>query len=162
MKNEEISLISEKEVIAEHFATQSDFLQALNQKAEDWNAFMTSRIINPSVNPIVAQSWIRSKARNIDPYELHPPQLTEEEFTQLCGKNNALLQCAVPLLKKLMELGSNHISLISLHDANGYMLLLNDMQSAETSWRDACFHPGVCWREDTVGTNGIGLVLLEK
>ena len=162
MKNEEIGLISEKEVIAEHFATRSGFLQALAQKAEDWNAFMTSRIINPSVNPIVAQSWIRSKARNIDSYELHPPQLTEKEFTQLCDKNNALLQCAVPLLKKLMELGSNHISLISLHDANGYMLLLNDMQSAETSWRDECFRPGVCWREDTVGTNGIGLVLLEK
>ncbi|MEA5066565.1 MAG: sigma 54-interacting transcriptional regulator [Eubacteriales bacterium] len=137
-------------------------LQAeLDKKAQEWESFQKRSVLAASVNPMVAQSWIRSKSMNVDPYNPKVHHLSEEELAKRVEDNKVLLQYARPLMDKLAEVGGDHISLMSLHDKDGYMLELNDRQDARTTWRDDYFHPGVRWTEADVGTNGIGLVLEE-
>ena len=137
-------------------AAPSDIIK---QKEADWSAFIHNRVISPTVNPTIAQSWIRSKAAGIDPYHITPPMLSEDELRALRKKNAVLLEYALPLMRKLKEVGNDQIFLMSLHDRDGYMLecLVDD-----DSWTDPQFRPGVRWQEQDVGTNGLGLVLIEK
>lgn len=137
-------------------ATSPDIIK---QKEADWSAFIHNRVISPTVNPIIAQSWIRSKAANIDPYHITPPMLTEEALCALREKNAVLLEYALPLMRKLKEVGNDQIILMSLHDKDGYMLerLIDD-----DSWTSPQFRPGVRWQEQDVGTNALGLALIEK
>ena len=146
----------------ECFENTDAFLNAIKIKQRNWDDFIKKHIISPDMNPTIAQSWIRSKAFGIDPFHVHVHHLTQEELQERREKNAPLLQYAQPLMNKLADVASGNISLMSLHDSDGYMLELNDRQRPEVSWRDECFHPGVRWREEDVGTNGLGLVLIEK
>lgn len=146
----------------EQFANDEIFMEAVRKKHEAWDAFMQNSVISSDVNPTIAQSWIRSKAYGIDPYRLNVFHLSDEELAERREKRKVLLQYAGPIMNTLAKIGAGHISLMSLHDSEGYMLELNDQQRPEVSWRDECFRPGVRWREEDVGTNGIGLVLIEK
>lgn len=146
----------------EQFEDEAAFMRAVQIKKANWEAFMQSRILAPEVNPIVAQSWVRSKYYNVDPYHLKVNHISSAELEERREKNRVLLNYAKPLLDQLGTVGAGYIKLMSIHDSEGYMLALNDQQPPETSWRDDCFRPGVRWREEDVGTNGIGLVLIEK
>lgn len=145
----------------ETFQDDDAFHAELNKKIEQWESFQKYNIIDPNVNPIIAQSWIRSKSMNVDPYNPTVFHLSDEELAQRFEENKVLLQYARPLLNKLAEVGGDYISLMSLHDKDGYMLELNDQQDAKATWRDDYFRLGVRWTEEDVGTNGIGLVLKE-
>lgn len=146
----------------EHFYNSETFYNALETKKSNWEAFITNNIISPEVHPIIAQSWIRSKSAGVDPFHLSVIQLNDAELDSLYEKNRILLQYAKPLMEELAKIDSEHISLMSLHDSEGYMLALKDPQNSETAWWDECFRPGVRWREDDIGTNALGLALIEK
>lgn len=47
----------------------------LNEYQEYWNAFIHEGIIRIEVEPMIAESWVRSKAMGIDPYEDPIPPL---------------------------------------------------------------------------------------
>lgn len=158
MQNRRIADISHIQVIWDAEELQA----ALDKKAREWQSFQEHSVLEPSVNPMVAQSWIRSKSMNVDPYTPKVSHLSEAELAKRVEDNKVLLQYAHPLMDKLAEVGGDHISLMSLHDRDGYMLELNDRQDARTTWRDDYFCPGVRWTEADVGTNGIGLVLKER
>lgn len=142
-------------------AEKKEFADFLQEKRDDWQAFMENSIINASVNPMVAQSWIRSRSAGVDPYHFPIVQLNEEELDALRQKNKRLLKCARPLMDELAEIGSDYICLMSLHDCDGYMLEMRKMTIGDSQWHDECFQPGIRWQESDVGTNGLGLVLIE-
>lgn len=145
----------------EHFQSQQRLLEALREKKADWTAFIENRIIRQTVDPVVAQSWIRSKSAGIDPYHLNPTHLSEAELQALRKKNEILLQYTRPLIQKIFETSGGHITLVSIHDKEGYLLELSELDP-ENMWHDACFRPGVRWQESDVGTNALGLVLVTK
>ena len=142
---------------------KSDPFETLTaEKTADWKAFIESRIISPNISPTIAQSWIRSNAAGVDPYSFHVHFLNEEELDALRQKNHTLLQYAKPLMHKLAEIGKEQIHVLSLHDADGYMLEICNENNKSNHWRDPFFRPGVQWRENDVGTNGVGRALIEK
>lgn len=144
------------------FYDSETFHNTLKAQKANWEAFIQNNVISPDVHPMIAQSWIRSKSAGVDPFHLSVIQLSDTELDALYEKNRIFLQYARPLMEELAKIDSEHISLMSLHDSEGYMLALKDPQNLETGWWDDCFRPGVRWREDDIGTNALGLALIEK
>ncbi len=137
-------------------------LSEFNNIKNRWKAFTEKHILDPSSNPIVAQSWVRSISINVDYNNLNPPFLAPVELDALRKKYHLLIDIAKSLIEKLVEVSNHAIDILSLHDKDGYMMEIFNEEPEFFAWHHECFCPGVCWAEDKVGTNTIGLVLHEK
>lgn len=129
------------------------------KRLEQWNSFMDFGILLPGVNPMIAQSWIRSKALGINPRNPVVSHLSDEDLEKLRKKNRDMIRFAQPLMDKLLSLAKDTVNIMSLHDKNGYMLAIAHHDTPQGNWRETIFRPGVRWAEEDVGTNGVGLAL---
>ncbi|NMA68754.1 MAG: sigma 54-interacting transcriptional regulator [Desulfitobacterium sp.] len=95
----------------------------------------------------VAESWIRSLKRGVDPY-LSPGKyyIEQEEYKKVLEKNKSLIDITKPLMKKFKEMALLPQGYIFyLCDPNGVFLLqLGQMKRVSTE--------GVIWNENTIGT----------
>lgn len=130
------------------------------KRKEQWDSFVEFNIIMDGVEPQIAQSWVRSKAYNIDPYHPKISLLDESELQTLKQENQDLIRLSKPLMSKLLMLASDTVNVMSLHDKDGYMLDIAYHKKEGSSWREDVFRPGVRWAETDVGTNGVGLALV--
>lgn len=129
------------------------------KRIEQWNSFVDFGILLPDVNPIIAQSWVRSKALEVNPYNPSVFHLSDDELEKLRRENRDMIRFAQPLMDKLLSLVKDSVNAMSLHDKNGYMLAIAHHDTPKGSWRESIFRPGVRWAEEDVGTNGVGLTL---
>lgn len=129
------------------------------KRIEQWNSFVDFGILLPDVNPIIAQSWVRSKALEVNPYNPSVFHLSDDELEKLRRENRDMIRFAQPLMDKLLSLVKDSVNVMSLHDKNGYMLAIAHHDTPKGSWRESIFRPGVRWAEEDVGTNGVGLTL---
>lgn len=132
----------------------------LKKLKEQWDSFVEFNIVMDGVEPQIAQSWVRSKAYNIDPYHPKISLLSETELQTLKQENQDLIRLSKPLMNKLLILASDTVNVMSLHDKDGYMLDIAYHKKEGSSWREDVFRPGVRWTEADVGTNGVGLALV--
>lgn len=92
------------------------------KRIEQWNSFVDFGILLPDVNPIIAQSWVRSKALEVNPYNPSVFHLSDDELEKLRRENRDMIRFAQPLMDKLLSLVKDSVNVMSLHDKNGYML----------------------------------------
>ncbi len=130
---------------------------------EAWERFLTGGpgATVPAQNFVVA-SWMRSQRSGIDPTGRSAPlaAATGSAVEILRRRNADLLSAAAGVFAQIgkMLIGSRSIMLLT--DAEGVILdAVGDNQTLEQG-EDIHLTPGGQWREDVIGTNGIGTALV--
>jgi transcriptional regulator with PAS, ATPase and Fis domain len=121
-----------------------------------WNLFMTEGKIDPDVRPIIAQSWLRSRQKGVNPYSEKTKKLDPDLFNAELSANKNLLATAVPIIKNLYNFVQNSCFLISLASNKGVILeVLGDREIVVKSH----VNKGDIWTEESSGTNSTSLCL---
>jgi sigma-54 dependent transcriptional regulator, acetoin dehydrogenase operon transcriptional activator AcoR len=129
-----------------------------------WRQFTEQGRLAPGVIPDdVAASWSRCRAAGLDP---HAPKVTvrlsRRELDEVRARNRVLLDVAVPVMQFLETAVRGSGCILVMTDASGIVL---DAFGDATVLRFAAennYVPGCCRTEEEVGTNAIGLALVEK
>lgn len=114
-------------------------------------------------SPLVA-SWSRSlRLHGLDPEKrTRPTRLSEQEFAEVCEKNQALIHAATPGLDQLFLAVGGAGCCVVLADENGIILDRRGAQVDDRDFADWGLWTGTRWSERYEGTNAIGTCLAEK
>ncbi|HZG84571.1 sigma-54-dependent Fis family transcriptional regulator [Paenibacillus sp.] len=122
-----------------------------------WERFIQDGSFDPTLDEVVAQSWQRSVAYGVDPYQekgqrmLHP-----RKFAERLAEKKELIDFSLPLMKTLYNLVKDSGFLVILCDEQGFLLkVIGDMHTIEDAEK-MNFVEGVSWSEEAMGTNAIG------
>lgn len=129
-----------------------------------WEHFIKSgEITNDNINPLIAASWKRCYAYEVDPYDGVCHQvLDQDEFAKAHQRRYQLIDIGLPLMQKLYNYVTGSGFLVMLTDERGIILeMLGDEETIQKA-REINFFKGAVWTEEQVGTNAIGTVLKER
>ncbi len=128
---------------------------------EAWERFLTGdgSVVVPSRNFVVA-SWLRSRQLGINPTGRSAPIVASGGAMELLRARNAeLLAAAAGVFAQVGEMFSGSRSMMLLTNPEGVILdVVGDPHTLDQG-EDIHLKPGGDWREDTVGTNGIGTAI---
>ena len=126
-----------------------------------WERFLGGdpRAAVPGRHFVVA-SWLRSQELGINPTGRAAPLIAQgDAIAQLRRRHAGLLAAAAPVFALLADMLGGSRSIILLTNPDGVVLdAAGDRQTLHQG-EDIHLTPGGDWREDTVGTNGIGTAL---
>jgi len=111
------------------------------------------------VRSIVSASWERAQAAGVDPEHHESPLLHDKREAQEAWSTHPLHRFA-PLVNKLLcdfAYDSQHIVVIA--DADGCIIWASGHPQVLVASESISFCPGHVWREEIVGTNGVGTAL---
>ncbi len=126
-----------------------------------WERFLGGdpRAAVPGRHFVVA-SWLRSQELGINPTGRAAPLIAQgDAIAQLRRRHAGLLAAAAPVFALLADMLSGSRSIMLLTNPDG--VVLDAAGDRQTLGQGENIHltPGGDWREDTVGTNGIGTAL---
>ena len=129
-----------------------------------WEHFVKSgEIMTDDINPIIAASWRRCYANQVNPYDGVCHQvLDKEEFAKARKRRSDLIDIALPFMQKLNSYVTGSGFLVMLTDEHGIILEILGDEDAVQRARSINFFKGAVWTEEQVGTNAIGTVLIER
>ena len=126
-----------------------------------WERFLTgdAQAAAPAGNYVVS-SWQRSLALGVDPCgRAAPLAVNGDAFNRLRQRQHDLMSAASGVFADVVELFAGSRSIMVLTNAEGVVLeAVGDMQTLEQG-QNIHLTLGGDWREEVVGTNGIGTVL---
>ncbi|WP_428377824.1 sigma-54-dependent Fis family transcriptional regulator [Lichenicoccus sp.] len=128
---------------------------------EAWERFLTGdgSVTVPSRNFVVA-SWLRSRQLGINPTGRSAPIVAAGGAMELLRARNAeLLAASAGVFAEVGEMFSGSRSMMLLTNPEGVILDVVGDPHTLGEGEDIHLKPGGDWREDTVGTNGIGTAL---
>ncbi len=127
-----------------------------------WQRFVSTRQLDPALDPLVAASWARCSPR-LNPHAapvltcLDEPTLERVRLTLF-----DLIATARPLMEDLHQFTEGSGLAIALFDGATCVLdVLGDPEIVRTA-EAVGLRPGVYWSEGHVGTNAFALALLER
>ncbi len=122
-----------------------------------WDIFVTTGKITSSVRPVIAKSWQRCSDNQLSPFtnRILRTSLSEDEL----GKQHALLETAVPIMKNLYNIVKGSFFLISLTNSKGVYIAI---EGDHNIIKNTKVRLGDNWTEESAGTNSIGLCLLTQ
>lgn len=129
---------------------------------QEWNRYLNTYTISEEIiRPEILTSWERCKNIGVNPYDGRGQEIIEgPALKEAKERQEELIRAARPVMKKLLGLCGNLGFLVVLVGEDGYILeMLGNYQETIDMARKINFIPGACWREDKVGTNGIGTAL---
>ncbi len=129
---------------------------------EAWNQFINQDILEKElIREVIANSWLRCKSRNIDPYTSEiKVQLNEDELNIRRKKNGVLLSIARPFMEGLYKIVENTDLIVRLTDSDGYIIdWMGDIKLVE-EYGNLSFYKGCNVKEEIIGTNAMGTALL--
>jgi transcriptional regulator with PAS, ATPase and Fis domain len=107
----------------------------------------------PHILPEVADSWIRSRAYEVNPYiNKLGYRLKPQEFKALIKDKEALINITATFIKKFMPLLTASSYTMVLIDENGIILLIDGEEREIKSFENINIVPGTVMSEETVGT----------
>lgn len=111
------------------------------------------------IRPLVAQSWMRSVARGVDPEEsLAPVELADDELDE--WRRRHPLAPAMPMIRKLLvEDAEDAGMLVAVSDDLGRLLWVEGARRMRERAMEFNFTEGARWSEDHAGTNAPGTAL---
>ena len=124
-----------------------------------WKTFVETGMINDKAVPVhIAESWVRSREYNVDPYNFaHSSYLTEREYESRKKDNQQLIDLALPILQNVYNSLEQTRYLVLLYDPDGYHLLrIGQRADLERSGKFKV-RGGLCFSERHVGTCGFSL-----
>lgn len=138
----------------------------IDQKAlhELWQRFIEGEDADYStVRPQILESWERSRAAGVNPYEPVRRILSPEALTIRINANMELIDVVRPYMEQLYSVVKGSGFYILFCDKDGYLLdLLGDPEIVEHARNRSMLVAGANRSESTVGTNGIGTCLAMK
>jgi len=131
----------------------------------EWEAFTggNTRIDRNIIPRDIEESWIRSREYGIDPHILPDiPLLTGTDLQDLLKKNNSLIENSLPFMENLHRFVDEHKFIVALFSQEGRILALTGNDCMLQVFREGGLAEGALWREDKVGTTGIGTIVETK
>lgn len=137
--------------------------RAIKEQLYDaWYAFITRHIVMPQVRPIIAASWRRCWAR-VDPYtSLKPPRLSDQHLFSMQVNYFELMAIARPVMEDIYQYIENSNSAVLFTNSVGYLLDWVGDPGMLATLESMQIEPGTLLAESELGTNAIGVALLER
>lgn len=127
-------------------------LSTSNQSSDKiWHLFVEEGVVpGKGLRPEVARSWQRS--RGIDPWQIKQDILSDSSLKARRQKYSGLIEVANSIMQDICCLGENNFVLLC--DSEGYVLdTVSNVEYPQPM--------GLRLNEETLGTNAIGLALME-
>jgi transcriptional regulator of acetoin/glycerol metabolism len=129
-----------------------------------WERFTTDNEIDAeTVREEIARSWQRCRRAGLSPRAPKVPvRLDANQLAELLHKNRAYIEAAAPLLQFPESAVRGTGFILVLTEASGIVLeVFGDTDVIERA-RANNYVPGCCRSEEEVGTNSIGLAMVER
>src|SRR5262249_15541522 len=136
----------------------------LERRFRAWERFFASGEIDSKiVRPEIARSWRRCRSAGLDPHApKRPVRWSTDELTLRLQRKGAYIEAALPIMRFLQTAVRGTGFILVLTDEDG--IVLDSFGDAEilARARENNYVPGCCRTEDVVGTNAIGLAMVER
>lgn len=133
--------------------------QSLDQA---WQAYVARRVILPQVRPVIAASWERCWA-NVDPYAPVRPQcLADQHLFSMQVNHFELMAIARPVIEDVYQYIEGSNSAVLFTNSVGYLLDIVGDPAMLAALETLHIRPGTLLAESQLGTNAIGVALLER
>jgi len=125
-----------------------------------WKTFIeTGKIEGDVVPSYIAESWKRSRQRNIDPFHFSPSvYLSPEIYEKKKSDNQYLISIARPFMENIYRSLEQSRYLVVLYDSEGYHLIRIGQRADFERSKQFTIREGLCFEEEKVGTCGFSLV----
>jgi PAS domain S-box-containing protein len=137
---------------------------ALERRQRAWERFFaTGEIEADDVSDVIARSWRRCREAGLDPQAPKVPvRQNQDELADTVRRNGPYIEAALPFMRFLESAvrGSGYI--LVLTDSAGIVLEVFGDDDVISRARQNNYVPGCCRSEDEVGTNSIGLAMVER
>lgn len=127
--------------------------------AKAFELFISSGEVSSNIRPVIAMSWERCRKAGINPYLKKEEKISQSKLQEELEKHSKLLEIAVPIISNLYAFVKGSGFLISLATEKGIVL---EIQGDPEILRKSKFRPGNILTENCVGTNSIGLCLINQ
>lgn len=112
---------------------------------------------------LIRQSWERCRQYGLSPEAAFlSPVPTTEEIIRRRRNRKELIDVAEPFMRTILNATPDARFIISLVDADGYVLSLAGDSRLQAAFRKHNFFVGARWREEEVGTSSIVISLLAR
>lgn len=120
------------------------------------------KIIVDKIPPVIFRSWNRCRELGVNCQEIKKEDiLTISNLRELLDVNEDLIRAGQPVLKYIFTFLKNQRYLLVISNQEGYILVTLGDPSFLDRTKKIFLSPGVNWRENLRGTNGVGTVLIE-
>ncbi len=122
-----------------------------------WDRFITKNEIDPALDDVVKQSWLRSVSYGVNPLQKTGEAcISRNELESRLMKKDDLLQFSIPLMESLYTLVQGSGFLVILCDEEGFLLKVKGDSNTLSDAQKMNFKEGFSWSEKAMGTNAIG------
>lgn len=116
---------------------------------------------DPEIRNFIYESWKRSKAYHISPFEVKDKRLSGRDLEKALGRSRKLIQIAHSYLNHLYSYVKGTNFVLALTNEYGYVLdMIGDDHLIQTRTKKSGLTIGCCRSEKYAGTNGIGTCLV--
>lgn len=131
-------------------------------KASWEDVVLKKRPPRQDIRPEILRSWIRCRDSGLDPFSKNaPPILSGKKLDRLLSFNKNLIEISKPVMD-MIEISIRGTGFIGiLTDRAGHVLVVRGEKDILEMGRQTYILPGCLRSTEHVGTNGIGLCLLE-
>lgn len=124
-----------------------------------WKEFVNHGKIDSKIRPVIAESWMKCRAINIDPLIFRIQRMDPKTIEKELYEQRHLIETSVSIMKNLFDFVQGTSFLISLANSKGMIL---EIVGEENIVKKAGIHVGDIWSEESVGTNSIGLSIIHR
>jgi len=125
-----------------------------------WTKFIETGEIEGDIVPsYIAESWKRSRERNLDPFHFSPSAYLDPViYKQKRTEHQYLTTIAKPFMEKIYSSLEQSRYLVALYNPEGYHLLRVGQRADFERSMQFTIREGLCFEEDKIGTCGFSLV----
>ncbi|AOR22774.1 sigma-54-dependent Fis family transcriptional regulator [Clostridium taeniosporum] len=123
-----------------------------------WRKFIITGEVDANVRSEIAESWVRCKKCNVDPYN-GKGNVKHSDIDKLIKNNIELISVARPIMESIYSRVSGSGFALFLSDKDGYLLEIIGDKDIMERVNELNFLKGELWTENIVGTNAIGTAL---
>jgi transcriptional activator for dhaKLM operon len=149
------------EFISDHTVINSTSF-SMDQLLENWQAFVTQRMLSPRVSPYIAASWQRCLPFINPTDRIIPNRLSEEHLHAARVANPELVSLALPVMEDIYQYIENAHSLLLLTNSACCVLEIVGDPAMIALAEQAGIVPGAMISEQQFGTNSIALSVSER
>ncbi len=130
-----------------------------------WDQYMVAGRLDPdiaaAIDPAVFLSWRRCQLRLNPRVPPRPRQLQAQPLATVLRANADLISLALPFLEDIHQFTESSGCAIVLSDGSACLLAIGGDSGAVTDLEERGLATGTYWAEGQLGTNAVGLTLLE-
>ncbi|MGG5252474.1 sigma-54-dependent Fis family transcriptional regulator [Neobacillus sp. SM06] len=128
-----------------------------------WELYVKEGTLHSDLDPVIKNSWIRSKKNNVDPFQTTGTEkLSTRRLEQRLQERSKLIAISLPLMEALYSLVRGSGFLVVLCDEKGYLLKVIGDPEPLANAEKIQFVRGANWSEAAIGTNAIGTAIFER